>query len=295
MKKASVIVFLSILFLSGVVFAQKAEKIKLEYNFKVGSKFNYKMNIDGDVTIGITQPDGQKLPPNKAKLRGEFLYKQHIISVDSADKSANISVTYGPCHMDTIIGESTIPNVDVPALEGKTAMITVARTGEVKEYKMPEALPSSLKNADFKKMFVTFPDHEMRPGESWIRDDSQDQDTQSASVKSVTHSKYTFLGRERKFGYECAKVNFKSETATNTKTDRGLAYLDGEVKGSVDGVIYYDLDTGYIVYSDLETKIDNKIETEQKQSASKEKEAARPNGKMITHVNTYLHTITQLF
>lgn len=295
MKKAPVIVFLSILFLSGVVFAQEAEKVKLEYNFKVGSKFNYKMNIDGDVTVGITQPDGQKLPQNKAKLRGEFLYEQQIISVDPRDKSASISVIYGPCYMDTIIGESTIPNADVPALEGKKAMIIVTRTGEVKEYKMPEALPSSLKNADFKKMFVTFPDHTMRVGESWIRDDSQDQKTANASVKSVTHSKYTFLGREKKSGYECAKVKFESKTDTQTKTDRGLADLDGEVKGSVDGLIYYDLDTGYIAYSDLETKIDNKIETEQKQPESKEKEAARTNGKMITHVNTYLHTITQLF
>ena len=132
-------------------------------------------------------------------------------------------------------------------------------------------------------------------GESWIRDDSKDQKTGNSSIKSTTYSKYTFLGVEKKSGYKCAKVKFESKTDTRTKTKRGLADIDGTVKGTVDGVIYYDLASGHIVYSDLEIKINNRIETQQKQPESKEKQEIETKGKMITVVNTYLHTVTQVF
>lgn len=269
--------------------AQEQDKVKLEYNFRSGAKFHYKMRIDGNVEIVVTPPTGVSLPKNEAKLQGLFEYTQYITFVNPKDKSAQIDIIYGDCSMNTIVDDKAIPNPDVPALKDKKATIEVAKSGEVLNYQMPDGLPLSMQKTDFKRMFVAFPERELRIGESWIDDaGAQPEHKEGLDKKISSVATYTFVGIEKRGGYKCAKIKFESRTDSYSKSKAAFTSIETKVEGRVDGFIYYDTNSGNIVYSDLSTKINNVVATQEKEEEAKEA------GISSTRVDTYLRTITEL-
>ncbi|MFH2145360.1 MAG: hypothetical protein ABII75_04940 [Candidatus Omnitrophota bacterium] len=284
----SIILILSLFFAADLL-AQEQNKVKLEYNFRSGAKFHYKMRIDGDVGITVTPPAGGSLPKNEAKLQGEFEYTQYVTFVNPKDKSAQIDIIYGACSMNTIIDDRAIPNPDVPALKDKKAVIHVASGGKVLDYQMPEGLPLSMQKADFKRMFVAFPERELKIGESWIDDEGQQEEHNEGLDRKIgSVATYTFAGIEKRGGYKCAKIKFESKTESYSKSKATLTSIETKVEGRVDGFIYYDTSSGNIVYSDLHTKINNIVTTQEKEDERKEAEVTS------TNVETYLRTITEL-
>lgn len=280
------LIFIFLLSSNNSLFAQ--EKVKLEYNFKAGDKLNYTVNIDGNVNVQVRQEGKAASPQNSAKMKGNFSYVQEIKNVNPQDKTIEIQINYGKSKMETIIGEQVIPNADVNALEGKSAILSLAKNGEVKSFKLPEQLPASMQNADFRNMFAVFPEKELRIGESWLRDaESKDEENELFSTQYVTHAKYTLSGIEKKGAHNCAKVQLESTTQSFSKPKSADLNLGGTVDGKVSGVIFYDLTSGYVVYSDLETKIINEVTTQGKVEA--ESQSA-----IKTLIQTSLRTVTQL-
>ena len=151
-------IFLKLLFISILMFntvnVQAQEKIQLKYDFKAGRKLNYEIIIDGDVNIEIKPSNGRDIPKNSAKMQGKFAYTHAIASVNSNGTLAKIDVIYGQSYMNTIVNDQVIPNTDVPHLNGKIARVTVTNDGKISDFELPEGLPASLQNADFKKMFL---------------------------------------------------------------------------------------------------------------------------------------------
>ncbi len=271
--------------------------VKLEYNFKAGDKLNYQMDIDGEMTVQVKAEKGNALPAKKAKIKGQFNYTHEVKAVNPKDKIAQIHVTYGKSYMNTIIGNQVVPNPDVSELAGKTAVVMVNKSGEVKGYEAPKELPLSLQNVDYRKMFAEFPGNELRIGESWIRDsESSEEKNENFSMHYVTYSKYTLLGIEERDGYKCAKVRLEVSTNSYTKSKKSALPLNGQVQGEVEGVIYYDLIKGYVVYSDLHTKINNEVVTlgESEEKDKEKKDDKEGPAKITTILITHLHTVTKL-
>ena len=248
--------------------------------------------MDGDISVEIKPGAADPLPSTTAKIRGEFLYVQEVKDVDANNGMAKISVTYGKSTMDTLMGNQVIPNSDVSSLEGKVAVLTVAADGKVDDYKMPYDLPASVQNADFSKFFVEFPKHNLRLGESWFRhsETSDGQEQAEFYAKHLTNSKYTLLSLENKNGFECAKVRFESSSSSYTTSNKEKLDLNGEVKGSIDGIIYYDLSSGYVVYSDMRTTLKNEIITQAKVNDS----GTEVDVPIKTVLNTKIHSVAQL-
>lgn len=294
MRKISTAAFLLTFLLCSVIYARAQDKVRLKYNFEVGKKFKYQMKINGDVNVEIQSALRSTMPKNSAKMEGKFIYTHEITNVDSNNKHAQINVTYGKSYMHTIVKGQVIPNTDVPLLDGKVAQVTVAYDGKVKDYKLPEGLPASLQSADFRKMFVIFPERDLRIGESWIKN-SEDisEDNENFTVTNIVHSKYTLLGIEQKGKYRCAKVKFESNTNTFTKSKKPELVLDGRVDGKVDGLIYYDLKSGYTIYSDLRTRINNKVVSENQPETNLGGEANQATP-VTTIVDTDMRTIIEL-
>ena len=277
---------------SVLVFAQSDDKnVQLRYDFKEGNRQNYSMSIDGSVVVEVSSRSGLPLPSNNAKMQGEFTYAHEVTAVNPKDKSANINVVYGKSYMNTIINNQVIPNPDIPLLDGKIAQVTVAANGEVKDFKLPSTLPLSLQNADFRKMFVVFPERILRPGESWFENrETTDDDNENFSTVNTINSKYTLLGVEKKGNYKCAKVKFESVSNSKTKSKNPDLIMDGNIDGKVEGIIYYNLDNGTVVHSDLSTKIENLLVSGKKGNEQDTQKVEQ----IKTVVNTDLHIITEL-
>jgi len=274
------------------VSVQAQEKIKLRYDFKAGRKLNYEVTIEGDVNIEVDPSDGRQIPKNSAKLQGKFVYTHEIASVNSDGTLAEINVIYGQSYMNTIVNNQVIPNTDVPHLNGKIARVTVTNEGKIKDFKLPEGLPASLQNADFKKMFLIFPDRDLRIGESWMENsESVNDDNENFTITNTLNSTYTLIGVEKKGGYECAKVKVLASTSTITKSKKPQVKLNGKAQGRVEGIIYFELDSGHIVYSDLDTKINNEVVTQPPQDGKNQNEAGP---EVTTILDTNLKTVTKL-
>jgi hypothetical protein len=261
-KKFPIIVFLFAFILCLITPACAQEKVKLEYDFKVGTKLDYKMKIDGDVTIQVN-PDSPDSPPaNTAKMDGEFTYTHEVTDTNSKEKTAKVNVIYGKSHMHTIVNGQKIPNNDVPLLYGKVAKINVGFNGQVKNYQLPDGLPASLQNADFKNMFTIFPNRVLRLGESWMENsENVNNDNPNYTVTNTLNSTRTLVGIEKKRDIECAKVKVVGNTTTITKSKKPELKLNGKVEARTEGIVYYDLQRGYIVYSEIRNKINNVVTT----------------------------------
>lgn len=288
-------IFLKLLFISilmlNTVSVQAQEKIKLKYDFKAGRKLDYEVLINGDVDIEVRPSDGRVIPKNSAKMQGKFAYTHEIASVKSNGDLAKINVIYGQSYMNTIVNNQVIPNTDVPHLNGKVARVTVTNEGKIKDFKLPVGLPASLQNADFKKMFLIFPARNLRVGESWMENSqSVNDDNENFSITNTLASTYTLLGVEKKYSYECAKVKVLASTSTVTTSKDTQMKLDGKAQGKVEGIIYFELKSGHIVYSDLNTMINNVVVTQPTEAVKKEEKTQA----VTTILDTNLKTVTKL-
>ncbi|MCK4995048.1 MAG: hypothetical protein KAS13_08415 [Candidatus Omnitrophica bacterium] len=289
-------IFLKLLFVSifmlSTVSVQAQEKIRLKYDFKAGRKLAYEVLINGDVDIEVKPSDGGQIPKNSARLQGKFSYTHEVTSVNDDGVLANINVIYGQSYMNTIVNNQVIPNTDVTYLKGKIARVTVTSDGKIKDFELPVGLPASLQNADFKKMFLIFPNRNLRVGESWIENsESVNDDNENFSITNTLNSTHTLLGIEKKYGHECAKVKVLASTSTITISKSAQIKLDGKALGKVEGIIYFELDSGYIVYSDLNTIINNVVVTQPAQDEKNQKDKA---SKITTILDTNLKTVTKL-
>ena len=285
------LLFIGILMLS-TVSAQAQEKIRLKYDFKAGRELGYEVLIDGDVNIEVRPSDGRKIPKNSAKMQGKFTYTHEVASVNDDGSQAKIDVIYGQSYMNTIVNDKVIPNTDVPQLNGKIARVTVTSGGEISDFELPVGLPDSLQNADFKKMFMIFPERDLRVGESWLESsESVNDDNDNFSIKNTLNSTHTLIGIEKKGGYECAKVKVMASTSMITTSKSAEIKLDGKAQGRVEGIVYFELDSGYIVHSDLNTRINNVVVTQPAQGGEKQ---AEDTLEVTTILDTNLKTVTKL-
>ncbi|MBU1087493.1 MAG: hypothetical protein KKD05_08250 [Candidatus Omnitrophica bacterium] len=290
MKKFTTIFLIFAFIVCSVNVAQAEDKIKLKYDFQVGAKLKYSMKIDGDVTIQVNQNGMIAAPKNTAKMQGDFNYTHEITKNNAAEQAARINVIYGQSEMNTIVNGQKISNSDVPLLNGKIAVIDVGYNGQVIKYKLPDELPVSLQNADFKNMFTIFPDRFLRIGESWMENsETVNEDNENYLVINTVNLSRTLLGIEQKKSIECAKVKVVGNTTTITKSKKPQLKLDGKVEARIEGIVYYDLNRGYIVYSAIKNTINNVVTTGQMS------ENFQTDAKEITTIlNTDLNTVVEL-
>ncbi|MBU1042818.1 MAG: hypothetical protein KJ915_00255 [Candidatus Omnitrophica bacterium] len=266
------------------------DKVKLKYDFQVGAKLKYNMKIDGDVNILVKQNGINAAPKNTAKMEGNFSYTHEITENRVADQTAKINVIYGQSEMNTIVNGQKIPNSDIPLLNGKIAVIDVGYNGQVKEYKLPDNLPASLQNADFKNMFTIFPNRTLSVGESWMENSEiVNDDNENYTVTNTVYLTRTLLGIEQKKSIECAKVKLVGNTITITKSKKPELKLDGKVEARIDGIVYYDLNRGYIVYSSIKNTINNVVTTGQISG-----DAQQDSKEITTILDTDLNTVVEL-
>ncbi|MFH1459505.1 MAG: DUF6263 family protein [Candidatus Omnitrophota bacterium] len=283
-KLYPVYIFFTFLFLSCTNLCAQ-EAVQLKYDFKIGEKTEYKLKIEGDVTVEINTQAGEATTKNSAKMDGVFLYTHEIVKVDEENKSAQLNVVYGKSYMNTVVQNNIIPNKDLELLAGKTAKVTLNSKGEVKDYILPKDLPGSLQNADFRKMFVVFPEHKLRVGESWIKsEENVDNKNENFKITNIVQNTYTFLGVEKKKGYACAKVKLESNTSGITESKDTQIIVEGKVEGNSEGIIFYDLNNGRVIYSQINTKVFNNTKTQENKNSVP----------VVTNVDTVMTVITEI-
>jgi hypothetical protein len=109
-------------------------------------------------------------------------------------------------------------------------------------------------------MFTDFPARELRVGESWFSNvKTVDDNNADFTVTNSADTTYTVMGIEKKGAYECVKVEIAATTVSSTTSKKPELIINGAVEGRVEGVIFFELKHGFVVYSQLRTRISNKV------------------------------------
>lgn len=139
-------------------------------------------------------------------------------------------------------------------LAGKSFNMLLAPNGKEIDLKEAEKLTyssqGSMETNVAESFFDYFPDmpvKSIKPGDTWISNDTIKMKTGSGSVKQIVNSNNKFEGIINMEGVDCAKI---TATHTGTREQQGEAQgMDINIKGDFTGTseLYFDMKDGYLV------------------------------------------------
>ena len=223
---AALIIFIFTLVLIGGAFA--AEKVSLEYKYKMGDKFKYDISMNGKTIMETAGNKGEA--PVDVKMQVE----QNVLFVNN--KSGNIDI-------QTKILSGKAKNAD-GAFEdlknvGNTVYMTITKRGELL------GATSYDSNYDPISVSISFPEGMIEVGKKW-----------STEVKQPIPMKINYLLKEiRQFkGRKCAVIEQKISVGPEIKN----------INATGSGKIYFDVEKGQMVMVETENdmKMDQEIEND---------------------------------
>ena len=249
---------LKIIFIIGISFVfttniLSQEAYNLHYKFSKGKAYLYKNYTDLNSTQEVM---GQKM---KFNTNSQSVIRFHVNNVaDNGD--ADMTISFDSLTVRTyMMGRDT--TLDLSSLIGKRAKATVTSLGKVEYYEMIDSVDEKYKMVSISnqvsQFFAQLAGTQIKEGETWNSNRVDTIKTMGSSIIDTTNFVYTLAGKETKLGHECFKIPFTTNlTMHGSGNMQGMdLYIDGT--GKATGTVYFDVNSGLIVYS--ETNMDSNM------------------------------------
>ncbi len=228
---------------------ERATKFTLKFN--VGDEHSYELNQDSSTK---TEFMGRKV---EMPSRTEMTLTQEVQKVDQG--IGDIKLTYDSFNMEMNVGGKEISGNMGEELVGKSIIMRIRENGEIVEPQGIKSMvtlqgPSSDVSSMLFSLYPTFPDRELKVGESWTQTSEAPQPEMGVTVES----QYTFVRREDRKGYKCAVIDFT--ISMNVKVT-GEEAMNIEGSGTGKGTCYFAYEKGLLVESSAELDLTMAIET----------------------------------
>jgi len=228
---------------------ERATKFTLKFN--VGDEHSYELNQDSSTK---TEFMGRKV---EMPSRTELTLTQEVKKVDQG--IGDIKLTYDSFNMEMNVGGKEISGNMGEELVGKSIIMRIRENGEIVEPQGIKSMvtlqgPSSDLSSMLFSLYPTFPDRELKVGESW----TQTSETPQPDMGVDVESSYTFVRREDRKGYKCAVIDFT--ISMNIKV-KGEEAMNIEGSGTGKGTCYFAYEKGLLVESAVELDMNMAIET----------------------------------
>lgn len=228
---------------------ERATKFTLKFN--VGDEHSYELNQDSSTK---TEFMGRKV---EMPSRTEMTLTQEVKKVDQG--IGDIKLTYDSFNMEMNVGGKEISGNMGEELVGKSIIMRIRENGEIVEPQGIKSMvtlqgPSSDLSSMLFSLFPTFPDRELKVGESW----TQTSETPQPDMGVDVESSYTFVRKEDRKGYKCAVIDFT--ISMNIKV-KGEEAMNIEGSGTGKGTCYFAYEKGLLVESAVELDMNMAIET----------------------------------
>jgi len=228
---------------------ERATKFTLKFN--VGDEHSYELNQDSSTK---TEFMGRKV---EMPSRTEMTLTQEVKKVDQG--IGDIKLTYDSFNMEMNVGGKEISGNMGEELVGKSIIMRIRENGEIVEPQGIKSMvtlqgPSSDLSSMLFSLYPTFPDRELKVGESW----TQTSETPQPDMGVDVESSYTFVRREDRKGYKCAVIDFT--ISMNIKV-KGEEAMNIEGSGTGKGTCYFAYEKGLLVESAVELDMNMAIET----------------------------------
>ncbi|MCP4649163.1 MAG: hypothetical protein GY853_03660 [PVC group bacterium] len=300
MKKA-LLVAICMIFLCPLVFAEKQEqdKVKLKYNFKVGDNLTYHLKMKDELLLEDERLGGEPFK-STIKSTGFINYEQEVQGVDLSADEIKIKVSYGRGNKYMFHGDKLSSNPVSTALDDKSILLTMHLSGKLKDKNVIKGQGFSLHDRDIMQLlFVEFPENELQSGDSWVKENNlplniPSRDGVKILAEKSIKSKYTLLSIEKRGVYDCAKVNLEANINGFRDTAGHGIIVKEKTLVIIDGLIYYDLATGYVVYADLSKSIHTKEVIKIDSKHEKATEASKKSSPGTIIMDREVHTSVEL-
>ncbi|MCL5029945.1 MAG: hypothetical protein M1480_13110 [Bacteroidetes bacterium] len=248
--------FLKAILLLGVslIFASNAfsqEAYNLKYRFTKGKTYLYK----NETALNSTQEVmGQEM---KFNTTSQSVLRFNVNNVEE-NGDAEMMMSFDSLLVKTsMMGRDT--TLDLSNLIGKRTEATVTPFGKVKDYEMIDSIDEKFKmmsiSQQASQFFAQFAGTKIKEGETWNNSRIDTIKTMGSSIIDTMDFAYTLAGKESKLGHECFKIPFTTNSKMHGKGNMQGMDLFIEGTGKSTGTIYFDAQSGIIVYS--ETNMDN--------------------------------------
>jgi len=243
MSKKSRRLFIIIAALSVVWFACGERATKFTLKFNAGDEHRYQLIQDSTTA---TEFMGRKMEmPSKT----DITLTQKVENIEQGE--IHLILTYDSFDMEMNVGGKEIPGTMGEKMVGQSIAMKLRENGEIIEPQGMQSMvalqgPSSDVSSMFFSLYPTFPDRELKVGESWTQTQEMSQESQ---MGVAVETQYTFARREEKKGYKCAVIDF---TISMNVKSTGEAQMKIEGDGTGNGTIYFAYEKGLIVDSTVE-------------------------------------------
>jgi hypothetical protein len=259
------IVIILTLFTGTTVFSQKKSDVavskggvKLIYNYPEGQTFTYKTNTkiveDMDVNgqsmlVNISMNMGCEV--KSAGKQGENL--KLAIKIDSM--AQNIDSPQG------------VAGGPVNDLKGKEFNIVISPKGKMIDISEASGITFTVEGSGennlaqtFGDYFPSLPEGEIKPGDTWVTNDTVKTKAPSSSVFMPVQSNYKYDGNENINGVDCARISATlSGTRKMTTQSQGM-YIN--VSGPFTGteILFFAIKDGYLVKESTTSRMTGNID-----------------------------------
>ncbi len=249
---------LKIIFIVGITIliasnAFSQEAYNLQYKFSKGKNYLYKNYTDVSSTQEVM---GQKM---KFNTNSQSVLRFQVNNV-AENGDADMTVSFDSLTVRTyMMGRDT--TLDLSSLIGKRAKATVTPLGEVKNYEMIDPIDEKFQmmsiSHQISQFFAQLAGNKIKEGETWNNNRIDTVKSMGSTITDTMNFVYTLAGKETKLGHECFKIPFTTNlTMHGSGNMQGMdLYIDGT--GKATGTVYFDVNSGLIVYS--ETNMDSNM------------------------------------
>jgi len=238
--------------------APVAEGIKLEYNYPADKSFRY---VTDSKIVQDMDINGQSMLVNVAMFMG--------CDVKSAGKQGNnlkieVKLDSMSQFVDSPQGSS---GGGISSLKGKTFNIVISPAGKAEDISEAEAVVYTIEGSGennmaqaFKSFFPALPENPVKPGDTWVVNDTIDSKSPTNTMLMPFTSNYKFEGVENINGIECAKISATVSGTRKISTQaQGMDILtNGTFTGTMN--ILFAVKEGYFVQDSSTSKMTGNIE-----------------------------------
>jgi len=255
MKRSYLVLFGVAVFLNLNLYSGHAsDSYKLKYKMKKGTTLNYTMDSKMESLLEVMGSENESTTKSKAKIK---------ITLEGENKDGNLTylMVYESMLIELISSmmDSTFKNPE--GLIGKRVRKTITPNGDQIESVELDSiklgmLAQSGGLSSAREFFPNLPEHELKMGEKISMTDVDSLNSFGGTVVSKSDMEFTLLGKEKKLGYDCLKIDVKG--TVNVEGDGSMQgmkfFMEGD--GDFQRTIYFAPKEGLLVAAENQTDME---------------------------------------
>jgi hypothetical protein len=247
-----------IIILSGMILQVYSQSIKLQYKYPSARTIKY---VTDTKIVQDMDVNGQSMLVNISHFSG-----YEIKAAGNVDQNIKLEIKIDSIAQNVESPQGTTGGT-ITDVMGKNFNILITPAGKVVDLSDASKIVYTIEGSgevslstEFLNYFPSLPDKEIKPGDTWVSNDTIDTKTDSNTILMPMESNFKFEGIENIDGVDCAKLTatLTGSRKMTTKAQGMEIHTSGPFTGTE--TLVFAIKEGYFVKETVSTKMTGNIE-----------------------------------